>query len=291
MRQGHARRFRGLEEFQGALGLALLQGDAAGEDAQFFVFFPGQGQFDVFAGLAEHVAQDAALGQAQVGQFPVAAGQGAVQRRLALGGGAGQFAELGLDALVDLAFLLVEHRIGEQPHVVGRIAQGQLEDGDGVAPGHTASGEERGQALVGAGRMAQDVLQAAVAEQHLLAPFQRAERQIGHAARLPGDLAVFARQIECRKHRGDHPGRAQQRNEEGQGKEKQRTPGQRALVAPGQQQPGAPCQQGAAGGMSGGEGQGRRRHRQVGEQQRPAAGLEGEGAAKQPLAVHAGHTR
>ena len=43
--------------------------------------------------------------------------------------------------------------------------------------------------------MAQDVLQAAVAEHHVEALFLRPERQLGDAHRLPGLLATLARQV------------------------------------------------------------------------------------------------
>ncbi len=89
----------------------------------------------MLARLLEDVLQHAALGQPQVGQFPVPARQGSVQRAASRRRGAGEAAEGGLDALVDPAFLLVEHRVGQQADVVGGVAQGQLRIGIASLPG------------------------------------------------------------------------------------------------------------------------------------------------------------
>lgn len=275
----------------GILQAALFEGDASGQQMQVGRGCAAQRLVGMLARLLEDVLQHAALGQPQVGQFPVPARQGSVQRAASRRRGAGEAAEGGLDALVDPAFLLVEHRVGQQADVVGRVAQGQLEDRDRFLAGHPPGGEDRREPLVRVRRMAQDVLQAAVAEHHVEALFLRPERQLGDAHRLPGLLATLARQVQRREYRRSDADRSDQRHEEGQAEEEQRAPRQRELVAPRQQQPYADAQQRAAQAVGEQVERQRLAERQVGEDARPTAQLEQEGAAKQPLADHSSRTR
>ncbi|MCY1405368.1 hypothetical protein D9M71_206070 [compost metagenome] len=221
--------------------------------------------------LFEDVLQDAALGQADVGQLPIPAGQRAMQGRMAFRRGRGQALEEGFDTLVDVAFPLVEHRVGEQPHIVGRVAQRQLEDRDGALAGHPPGSEDRRQPLVRVGRMAQHILQAAVAEHQLRPLLAGTIRQLRHADGLPGLLSLPARPVQRREYRGGHPDESQQRHEERQAEDEQRAPRQRPAIARRQQQPYPAGQQQAADAMGGGIRQGHLDNRQITGDTEPTA--------------------
>ncbi|MCY1522568.1 hypothetical protein D9M68_574260 [compost metagenome] len=185
-----------------------------------------------------------------------------------------------LDTLVDPAFLLIEHRVGQQAHVIRGVAQGQLEDRNGVLARHTPCGEQRGEALFRTRRMAQYVLQTAIAEHQVTAFLLRAEGQIRHTHRVPGFFLLLARHVQRRKNRNGYPDGAEQRYEERQAEDKQRAPWQRKFVAPGQQQPDPRAQEGTAQPVSGGVQQGRLADWHQFEEGNPTAHFKHECAAK-----------
>src|SRR5690606_20557181 len=87
---------------------------------------------------------------------------------------------------------------------------------------------------------------AAIAEHQIVLLLLGAERQLGYPHRLPGLLTTLARQVQSRKQRERHADHADQRDEERQAEDEQRTPRQRKAVAPRQQHPDANGQQQAA---------------------------------------------
>ena len=148
-----------------------------------------------------------------------------------------QLPEGDLDAQVDVALLLVEHRVGQQAYVIARVAQGQLENRHGFLAPHAPRGQQGGQALIGVRGMTQHILQTAVGKDRRMQLLLCAKRQAWNAHGLPGLSVAFARQVQRREDRQHHTEHADYRNEERQAENEQRAPGQRRTVARRQQQP------------------------------------------------------
>ena len=214
-----------------------------------------------------------------------------MQGELAIRAGALHICQSAFDTLVDSAFTLIEHRVGQQTHIVRWIAQRQLENRDGLLAAHASCGEDRRQALVGITRMTQHVLKAAIAEHQLLLALARPERQLGNGGRLPGLHLALARQVEGRKQRQRYADHADQGDEERDAENEQQAPRQGVAIAARQQQPDPGSQHRATQAMRGGIEQRGLMNREIADRTGPTPDLKQRSAAKQPLADHSMRTR
>ena len=197
--------FGGVQMRQRTVQRIHFQRNTPCQQVQLAALTCAQALLGMFARLIEHVFEHTALGQPQIGQLPVPARQCRVQGRPGWRFGEGQLFEVGLDALVDVVFLLVEHRIRQQTHVITGVGQGQFEDRDRVSARHAPRAQQRRQAQIRVGCVTQDVLQTAIAK-HRRMQRLRPERQLRDAQRLPGLLFTRTRPIQRRE---DHTRDAQ----------------------------------------------------------------------------------
>ena len=68
------------------------------------------------------------------------------------------------DILVDCGFLLIQHGIGEQTHIVFRVTQRQLEYRRRLITGHTFGRQQRRHPLLRVTGQLQHILQATIIE-------------------------------------------------------------------------------------------------------------------------------